>query len=1041
MGCEMSSCKRFDDTKRILWLYAEGDFHPVEWKVARERSDNEVNTWDIITESEQIHEQFLHQTHLVVLDQVSLDSLSPRVMNTLERYLQAGGTVMSMNTTYPNPFHWPWLDSMSTNSNVKTDTLSREMLIQNFPMGRGRWLYVKRHFISHEASPTSNLHLVWSRLLQSTLKETQLPAYRYVDLPKCPDPQQFLITRVGSGFDEPIELAVTPDTAVFIIERKGTIKYYDPLSGTIENIAHLHTISTQSNGLNGMALDPDFAKNQFVYFSYAPATDTLHQYISRFTFQKETRSLGDEVVVMKIPMDYTTGWHGTNSIEFGPDGLLYIGMGDFTLQSADIVGYAQIDERPGHYKIDAQRTSANTMSPMGKILRIKPLNDGSYEVPRENLFAEHPEKGLPEIYAMGFRNPYRFTVDPKTGWLYVGDVGPDAVIAGPKGPGGYDEINQIKEAGFYGWPYFVADNKPYRDVDYELGEVGPPFDPQRVVNLSPNNTGMRELPNARSPLLWYPKGRYSNEFPHMGTGGVNIMIGPFYDQQRYPVSVHRFPAYYNGKLLIYDWVRSWINLVTLNEEQELYRVEPFLRHHTFSKPVDMEFGPNGALYVLEYGQRGFAANPDAALTQIVFQQAVSLPDFTIEMDKVSGGVPLEVGLKAVVEQNSSCDSCQFYWELGNRKYQGKDIRITIEEPGIFQPILTVVYQKDSSKYVGNDIIAGNEAPEIRIVSESNQSFFWENKSWPYQIIVKDSEDGSTVDGMIPPEDLEFEFTYESFESTELQGSNTLDAIALLEQNPCGSCHQPQKAGVGPSFTAIADRYASSDRVRPQLVSRIIHGGLGNWGGNIAMPAHPHLSESEAYLIVDYILSYSGVNPHRQSFPLKGSLVLDKHHQGYRGQYLFGVSYTDQGSNGAPPLTQKKIMILRSSRISLAMCDEMEGFMGYQDGSQGILNADTAWLKIARLDLRGVSRVTLNLTPGSRDVYIKLCTDPNLADCTERMLESGVNRQSSRPQDITFSLKTIDEVVDLYVLFSQKGKEDLPEPQNSMQIHELTFHPK
>ena len=90
--------------------------------------------------------------------------------------------------------------------------------------------------------------------------------------------------------------------------------------------------------------------------------------------------------------------------------------------------------------------------------------------------------GLPEIYVMGARNPYRIFVDKQnTDWLFWGEVGPDANNAGIEGPEGLDEINLTKSAGNFGWPYFSGDNEPFRN-DY----VDPPFyyDPAAPVNLS-----------------------------------------------------------------------------------------------------------------------------------------------------------------------------------------------------------------------------------------------------------------------------------------------------------------------------------------------------------------------------------------------------------------------------------------------------------------------------------------------------------------------------------------------------------------------------
>src|SRR5690606_16066006 len=130
-------------------------------------------------------------------------------------------------------------------------------------------------------------------------------------------------------------------------------------------------------------------------------------------------------------------------------------------------------------------------------------------------------------------NPYRFSIDPVSNHLFWGDIGPDAGKDSLRGPRGYDEINQTNKAGFYGWPYLVADNKPYRDYDYEAQKIGEPFNPAGPINNSPNNTGIRQLPPSRPAILWYP---YDNtfEFPYMGNGGMNIMAGPLYRFNAFP---------------------------------------------------------------------------------------------------------------------------------------------------------------------------------------------------------------------------------------------------------------------------------------------------------------------------------------------------------------------------------------------------------------------------------------------------------------------------------------------------------------------------
>ncbi len=107
---------------------------------------------------------------------------------------------------------------------------------------------------------------------------------------------------------------------------------------------------------------------------------------------------------------------------------------------------------------------------------------------------------------MGSRNPFRVSIDPKTKYVYWGDVGPDTKV--PSAEGGlisYDEINQARKPGFYGWPYFVG-NEALPKYDFATKKEGAKKDPLRPINDSPNNTGLRELPPAQSPMIWYNKG-------------------------------------------------------------------------------------------------------------------------------------------------------------------------------------------------------------------------------------------------------------------------------------------------------------------------------------------------------------------------------------------------------------------------------------------------------------------------------------------------------------------------------------------------------
>src|SRR5690606_30072976 len=204
-------------------------------------------------------------------------------------------------------------------------------------------------------------------------------------------------------------------------------------------------------------------------------------------------------------------------------------------------GFAPLDGRAGYEQYDVRRSSGNTNDLRGKILRIDVQADGSYEIPEGNLFAEGTAKTRPEIYVMGDRNPYRISVDKHTGYLYWGEVGPDASndSLATRGPRGYDEVNQARKAGNFGWPYFVGNNYAYHEYNYATGETGPAFDPNHVVNNSRNNTGLKNLPPAQPAFIWYPYAK-SPDFPILGTGGRTAMAGPVYYVNDYPKET-RFP--------------------------------------------------------------------------------------------------------------------------------------------------------------------------------------------------------------------------------------------------------------------------------------------------------------------------------------------------------------------------------------------------------------------------------------------------------------------------------------------------------------------
>jgi len=785
----------------------------------------------------------------------------------------------------------------------------------------------------------------------------------------APEPSRFQQDILLEGvFDEPTEMAVARDGRVFIVERHGTFSMYDPATRTRRAVQRLVVNDTDENGLIGITLDPGFDRNHWIYMN---RTVGDHHRLARFTFEND--SLRDERVMLEVRIDKGC-CHTGGSLAFDRNGNLFSSYGDNTnpFTAGD---YAPIEPTPGKSLADALRSAGNTNDLRGKILRIHPTPDGKYTIPAGNLFAD-PKEGRPEIYVMGDRNPYRISVDQHTGWLYWGEIGPDARRDSVYGPEGFDEVNQAKHAGNYGWPMFIADNRPYRNYNFTTKQLFDFFDPKRPENTSPNNTGARILPLPQPAMIYYPYEK-NEKFPLTGEGGRAAMAGPVYHYGDYPGSAVRLPEYYDNRFIFYDWMRGWTLAATLSSSGDYVRMEPFLSQLTFDHPVDMEMGSDGSLYVLEYGTYWNAKNANARLSRITYHPGNRPPVAKLVASRTVGAAPLTVELSADSSfDRDKGDTIHFTWKIpGSPDREGARVTQTFATPGRQHVRLVARDRTGATSEASTDILVGNSPPSVAIDVVGNRSFYWNDTGVDYTVRVTDAEDGTL--GKIDPSKVKVSLTYgpagaapaAASASAGGQSASVPEGLARIRKSDCLACHGIDNASLGPSYVSVAQKYQNQPDARMKLITKIATGGTGVWGDRV-MPPHPGLSEEDRSTIVDYILSLAS-----SKLPTRGRAALSQHASAPGGTYRLTAIYADQPRNGIGPLADTAVVVLHAPRI-LASSAESKRAVGNgtgqgADGTTHLLAtiyADTAYLGLGRLDLTGVARVTLELRPGYRGAH-------------------------------------------------------------------------
>ncbi len=231
-------------------------------------------------------------------------------------------------------------------------------------------------------------------------------------------------------FEEPLYYTTIndQDNTAFVVERTGKIRYFENQPDTKETSTFIDLsskISTEGNemGLLGLAFHPDFEQNGYFFVNYTSDEGTV---IARFEANPTTLEvkIETEKIILTFPQPYAN--HNGGHLAFGPDGYLYIGVGD------------------GGGSGDPKGNAQSLTELYGKLLRIdvdQSTNGQTYGIPADNPFAANTDDYREEIYAYGLRNPWRFSFDTEKDRLWLADVGENTI----------EEIDWIEKGQNYGW--------------------------------------------------------------------------------------------------------------------------------------------------------------------------------------------------------------------------------------------------------------------------------------------------------------------------------------------------------------------------------------------------------------------------------------------------------------------------------------------------------------------------------------------------------------------------------------------------------------
>ncbi len=468
-------------------------------------------------------------------------------------------------------------------------------------------------------------------------------------------PAGFQVTTVSGGLAAPTSFAFAPDGRIFVAQKSGAVRLIK--NGVLQSQPVLQLTDLNDfadRGLEGIALDPNFAQNGYMYLSYTFENTPGQNYtgmktgrIVRLTVSGDTADLATKVVLVGVVggdaahpscRNFATtsdcvisdsGAHSMGALHFGPDGKLYATLGDGS-------GYQTADPW-------AQR-SQDIHALAGKMLRINA--DGT--APADNPFYNgNSHDNQSKVYSYGHRNAYRFTFRPTDGVLFIADVGWTA----------WEELDIGVAGSNYGWPC----REGYSSTGYNCTAATATKDPIYVYDHS--------------------------------SGSASIIGGVFMGSA--------YPAQFQGNYVFGDYSNNYLKRLVLNSDNSVASVQDFITGA--DGPVDIEQGLDGTIYYLAINK--------GELRKISYSAANRPPVANISANPTLGAAPLLVHFSSANSTDPDNDPLTYLWDFGDGQFTtNTNPDHTYTSNGSYTVTLTVTDSHNASANTHITIAVGDTAP-------------------------------------------------------------------------------------------------------------------------------------------------------------------------------------------------------------------------------------------------------------------------------------------------------------------------------------------